>query len=102
MEKPKGILAKFNLFFRRKVEPFAFQHRGMLAYIGGKKALADTPLWKQGGFFAWLFWNAAYITKLVSLKNKVMIPMYWFKSYLFGRDITRFDHEKVASRFRDE
>jgi NADH dehydrogenase len=35
-------------------------------------------------------WNAAYITKLVSIKNKLMIPMYWFKSFVFGRDISRF------------
>jgi len=62
----------------------------MLAYVGGMQALLDTPVFRQSGFMAWLLWNAAYITKLVSLRNKIMIPMYWFKQRLFGRDISRF------------
>lgn len=44
----------------------------MLAYIGGFKALWDTPALHRSGFIAWLLWNAAYITKLVSVRNKVM------------------------------
>jgi hypothetical protein len=26
----------------------------------------------------------------VSVTNKLLIPMYWFKSMIFGRDISRF------------
>ena len=26
----------------------------------------------------------------VSLTNKLLIPMYWFKSFWFGRDISKF------------
>jgi len=74
----------------KDLKTFHFQNFGMLAYVGGMKALVDSPHAKNSGFAAWLFWNAAYVTKLVSLKNKIMIPMYWFKSFLFGRDISRF------------
>ena len=42
------------------------------------------------GFLAFLLWRAAYWTKQVSIVNKIMIPMYWFKSTVFGRDISRF------------
>ncbi|KAL6060343.1 Mitochondrial rotenone-insensitive NADH dehydrogenase (NDE2 external NADH dehydrogenase) [Balamuthia mandrillaris] len=73
---------------------FRYKHRGMLAYIGGKQALVDNPILKKigfgTGFGSWLFWNGAYLTKLVSLRNKIMIPLYWFKSFVFGRDISRF------------
>jgi len=72
------------------LKPFHYNYQGMLAYIGGHRALVDTPVLKNSGFFSWLLWNAAYITKLVSVKNKIMIPMYWFKSWVFGRDVTRF------------
>lgn len=34
--------------------------------------------------------RAAYWTKSVSLVNKILIPMGWFRSWLFGRDICRF------------
>lgn len=69
---------------------FQYHHKGMLAYVGGYRALIDSPLIKRSGFLTWIMWNAAYITKLVSIKNKMMIPMYWFKSFVFGRDISRF------------
>jgi len=42
------------------------------------------------GVLAFLLWRAAYWTKQVSTVNKLMIPMYWFKSMIFGRDISRF------------
>jgi len=73
-----------------RVTPFHFTNRGMLAFIGGRRALVDTPIAKNSGFISWLIWNAAYISKLVSVRNKIMIPLYWFKSFVFGRDISRF------------
>jgi NADH dehydrogenase FAD-containing subunit len=42
------------------------------------------------GFLAFLLWRAAYWTEQVSIVNKILIPMYWFKAFLFGRDISRF------------
>lgn len=89
-EQEGKYIAKLLNAHVNQVEPFKFQNRGMLAYVGGKRSVVDTPLVKNSGFLSWLFWNAAYITKLVSIKNKIMIPMYWFKSFVFGRDIARF------------
>lgn len=51
-------------------------------------ATAATPALK--GVLAFLLWRAAYWTKQVSLQNKMLIPMHWLKSLLFGRDISRF------------
>lgn len=34
--------------------------------------------------------RSAYWTKSVSIQNKILIPMYWFKSWIFGRDISGF------------
>jgi NADH:ubiquinone reductase (non-electrogenic) len=42
------------------------------------------------GFAAFLLWRAAYWTRAVSISNKMLILMYWFKSAVFGRDISRF------------
>ncbi|KAJ1984305.1 hypothetical protein H4R34_000729 [Dimargaris verticillata] len=42
------------------------------------------------GRLAWLFWRSAYFTMSVSLKNKILIPVYWFLTWLLGRDISRF------------
>lgn len=69
---------------------FNYRNLGMLAYIGKHRALADTRYVKGHGFGTWLLWRSAYVTKLVSLKNKVLVLFDWFKTALFGRDISRF------------
>lgn len=70
--------------------PFQYKHRGMLAYIGDKKALADLGNVRGKGFTAWLFWRSAYLTKLVSLQNKFLVASDWLRSFIFGRDISQY------------
>lgn len=72
------------------VKPFKFHNLGMLAYVGGRRALADTPQYKGSGFATFLFWRSVYFTKLVSLKNKLLVLFDWFKNFIFGRDVSNF------------
>lgn len=74
----------------KKIKPFRYKDLGMLAYIGSHKALANTSHYKGSGFTAWLFWRSVYITKLVSLKNKILVLFDWFKTFVFGRDVSNF------------
>ncbi len=74
----------------RHPPPFEFSSRGMLAYIGAHQALADLPHVKWSGRLAWLFWRSVYLTKLVSLANKVKVLADWGKAAAFGRDTSRF------------
>ncbi len=69
---------------------FKYRHMGMLAYIGDRRALADTGYLKGHGFLTWIFWRSAYVTKLVSFKNKILVLFDWMKTWIFGRDISRF------------
>ena len=82
--------------------PFRYVFRGTMAYVGGWKAVTSLPghasahtavgkwMTKLQGFKAFVAWRGAYLTMLVSTSNKVLIPMYWFKSWAFGRDFSRF------------
>ena len=74
----------------KDVSTFTFNDQGMLAYIGGNKALANLPQVKGKGFTTWIFWRSAYLTRLVSFKNKILVVFDWFKAFLFGRDASRF------------
>jgi NADH:ubiquinone reductase (non-electrogenic) len=74
----------------RAVEPFQYKHLGMLAYIGGRRALADLETVKGRGWATWLFWRSAYLTKIVSIRNKFSILVDWLKALVFGRDISQF------------
>ena len=42
------------------------------------------------GWAAMVAWKGAYWTKQLSWSNMMLVPMFWFKTLLFGRDISRF------------
>lgn len=81
---------------------FHFFSLGSMAYVGemkgiydgssfGEPGMDDNPnVPKVTGLMALLMWRFAYWGRQTSLVNKILIPMYWFKSFVFGRDISRF------------
>lgn len=74
----------------KPVEPFVYKKMGMLAYVGGNRAVADLPGIKGRGFVTFLFWRSVYLSKLVSVRNRVLVFFDWVKSHVLGRDLSRF------------
>lgn len=76
----------------KQIKAFRYNDLGMLAYIGEHEALADIPKarlqWR--GVLTFFFWRSAYITRLVSLKNKILVLFDWIKTRTFGRDMSKF------------
>lgn len=83
--------------------PFIFASKGMLAYVGSARGVAsvhgikrgngtkgEQAVWRYSGFMAWMTWRFAYLSKLGSLRNKLQVPLDWFKTALFGRDVSSF------------
>jgi len=72
--------------------PFRFKNLGMLAYVGEGRALAEIPTVnvQTSGVGAYIFWRSAYLTRLVSFKNKVLVVFDWLKTWIFGRDLSKF------------
>jgi len=76
-------------------KPFQYVFLGSMAQLGTGDAVADLPDLagkhpKVTGLAAFIAWRSAYWGYQVSITNKILIPMYWFKSYFFGRDISKF------------
>jgi NADH:ubiquinone reductase (non-electrogenic) len=93
MQEGKYLARALNREARgKKVDPFAFNNLGMLAYVGDSRALADIPKarlhWR--GLLTYFFWRSAYLTRLVSLKNKILVLFDWIKTAIFGRDLSKF------------
>ena len=65
-----------------------------MGWGGGVADLTKTdlpaPKVTTSGVAAFFMWRSAYLTKQLSLTNMILIPMYWFKQMVFGRDISRF------------
>lgn len=86
----QGLFLAKLLNGKNKNKTFRYRDFGMLAYVGSDKALADLPQYKGRGFITFLLWRSAYLTKLVSFKNKILVLFDWVKTFLFGRDVSNF------------
>lgn len=71
-------------------KPFRFRNWGTLTYLGSWKAIHQSQADELKGWVAWVVWRGAYLTKSMSWRNKVLVPVYWVVSWLFGRGISRF------------
>ena len=77
-------------------KPFKFLFLGSMTQLGTWHGVLQGPDFgsaegpKITGIVAWILWRSAYWGYQVSITNKILIPMYWFKSYWFGRDISKF------------
>jgi NADH:ubiquinone reductase (non-electrogenic) len=71
--------------------PFHFKSMGMLASLGTGSAIADLGFFQFKGVLAWWFWKAAYLTRLVSMRNKISVLFDWIKVRFFGRNTARIE-----------
>lgn len=89
-----SYLGKALCLLERGIEPqpFTYYHRGFFAKVGSTDAVADLPILKRTlhGIFPWYMWGAVYLSKQYSFKNKVYVGFDWFKTKVFGRDLSRF------------
>ena len=85
----------FNGEQKEDEQPFRFFSLGSMASLGDMKGVYDgssvgepgkemkQPMMK--GLVALLLWRFAYWGRQTSLVNKILIPMHWMKSFIFGR-----------------
>lgn len=57
-------------------KPFKFRNLGTMTYLGNWKAIHQSSADHLKGWAAWVLWRTAYLTRSMSLKNKVLIPVY--------------------------
>ncbi|KHN07310.1 Putative NADH dehydrogenase [Glycine soja] len=76
-------------------EPFVYRHLGSMASVGGYKALVDLRQSKDSkglslaGFVSWMIWRSAYLTRVLSWRNRFYVAVNWATTLVFGRDNSR-------------
>ncbi|QCE00905.1 NADH dehydrogenase [Vigna unguiculata] len=76
-------------------EQFVYKHLGSMASIGSYKALVDLRQSKEAkglslaGFVSWFIWRSAYLTRVISWRNRFYVAINWATTFVFGRDISR-------------
>ncbi|KAE8815224.1 internal alternative NAD(P)H-ubiquinone oxidoreductase A1, mitochondrial-like [Hordeum vulgare] len=74
---------------------FVYKHLGSMATVGRYKALVDLRQSKGSkgisiaGFASWFIWRSAYLTRVVSWRNRLYVAINWLTTMIFGRDISR-------------
>ncbi|KAH8653669.1 pyridine nucleotide-disulfide oxidoreductase-domain-containing protein [Xylariales sp. PMI_506] len=89
-QKATHLAKRFNSGDLAGPGAFKFRNWGTMTYLGGWKAMHQSSADELTGWAAWVLWRTAYLTKSMSVRNKIMVPIYWVISWLFGRDISRF------------
>lgn len=75
--------------------PFVYRHLGSMATVGRYKALVDLRQSKEAkglslaGFISWFIWRSAYLTRVISWRNRFYVAINWATTLVFGRDISR-------------
>ena len=68
------------------LESFDYKSQGMLVSLGMNYAVVKIAGIQVSGYFAWLFWNAVHLYKLVGLKKQVQVAGDWALGLIFPRD----------------
>ncbi|CAL0312031.1 unnamed protein product [Lupinus luteus] len=76
-------------------DPFVYKHLGSMASVGRYKALVDLRQSKDAkglslaGFVSWFIWRSAYLTRVISWRNRFYVAVNWATTLFFGRDNSR-------------
>ncbi len=71
---------------RSRPGPFRYRHMGSLATIGRHQAVIDFGRITLSGWPAWWVWGLAHVYFLIGMRNRLLVAMQWFFSYItFGR-----------------
>jgi NADH:quinone reductase (non-electrogenic) len=70
-----------NLLTGKKLIPFKYKNKGLMATIGRKRAVVDLPNWKFQGLIAWLVWMFVHIMSLIGFRSKILTFIEWSLSY---------------------
>jgi NADH dehydrogenase len=75
-----------HLWRGEPLESFDYKSQGMLVSLGMNFAVVNVAGIKISGYFAWLFWNAVHLYKLVGLKKQLQVAGDWALGLIFPRD----------------
>ncbi len=72
---------------KRALQPFHYRHAGDLFSLGQWLAGAEVFGFRFFGHIAWFLWRAIYLSKIIGIRNKVMIMVEWTLNIFLPRDI---------------
>lgn len=69
-----------------KLVSYEYVSKGMLVSLGMNYAVVNIGPIRFYGYFAWLFWNAVHLFKLVGFEKQLQVALDWSLATIFPRD----------------
>lgn len=93
-----------NVLHGRPTRPFRYRTLGMMAALGGRRAVAELPGSRVlTGFLAWFLWRTYYLARLPGIDRRLRVAFDWTLELLFPRDIAELRvGDTVPSEKRSE
>ena len=81
------ILTSNNPLKSNKI--FHYRDKGMMATVGGFKAIGVIGKFQISGLLAWLFWSLIHLVYLIGYKSKFIVLIEWVFAYFLNKRGTR-------------
>jgi len=83
IQQASNLATNFKRMYRGKpLKPFKYRDLGSMATVGRNLAVVDLPFIKFQGFLGWLVWMLIHLKSILGVKNKILIFINWFWSYI--------------------
>ncbi len=83
-----GLNTRKNLS-KKDRKPFKYRDKGMMATIGGFKAIGVIGKFEISGFIAWLIWSLVHLVYLIGYKSKFVVFIEWIFAFFYNKRGTR-------------
>ena len=84
---------------KKNIKNFKYKDKGMMATIGGFKAIGVIGKLQISGLLAWLFWSLIHLVYLIGYKSKVIVLIEWIFAYFLNKRGTRLIYrENIKNR----
>ena len=70
-----------RIFQQKKMKPFVYTDKGMMATIGRNRAVVDLAFLKFQGALAWFIWMFVHLIFLVGFRNRLIVFINWAWNY---------------------
>ena len=76
------------------VKNFKYKDKGMMATVGGFKAIGVIGKLQVSGLLAWLIWSLVHLVYLIGYKSKLIVVIEWVFAYFLNKRGTRLIYRK--------
>ena len=86
----------------KELKSFQYKHKGLMATVGRKLAVADLQGFRLEGFPAWIVWLFIHLMQLVGIRNRFFVFINWWWNYVLYEQSLRLLIRPKLFRYQEK